>query len=175
VNVARAQGAAFQIAKLVEHEQRMIAGAVIVAVPDAVFLFAMRRADARIHVKQDTSRWTATMNAVDPFAGEISERRKVLFRREPQQDSNGNLAVKLLRTFAAQTEALQRYRGKGHQKVTVEHVHVNTGGQAIVESILPREIPVKADSGKLSKPTFLSSRLNPMRPAASPKRLPRRA
>jgi hypothetical protein len=50
----------------------------------------------------------------------------------PQQDSNGNLAVKLLRTFAAQTEALQRYRGKGQQKVTVEHVHVHTGGRAIV-------------------------------------------
>ena len=49
-----------------------------------------------------------------------------------QQDSNGNLAVKLLRTFALQIEALQRYRGKGKQKVTVEHVHVNTGGQAIV-------------------------------------------
>jgi hypothetical protein len=49
-----------------------------------------------------------------------------------QQDSNGNLAVKLLRTFALQIEALQRYRGKGQQKVTVEHVHVNTGGQAIV-------------------------------------------
>jgi hypothetical protein len=40
-----------------------------------------------------------------------------------RQDSNGNLAVKLLRTFTAQTEALQRYRGKGQQKVTVEHVH----------------------------------------------------
>jgi hypothetical protein len=26
---------------------------------------------------------------------------------------------------------LQRYRGKGQQKVTVEHVHVHTGGQAI--------------------------------------------
>ena len=49
-----------------------------------------------------------------------------------QQNSNGNLAVKLLRTFAAQTEALQRYRAKGQQKVTVEHVHVHTGGQAIV-------------------------------------------
>jgi hypothetical protein len=49
-----------------------------------------------------------------------------------QQDSNGNLAVKLLRTFTAQLEALQRYRGKGQQKVTVEHVHVNAGGQAIV-------------------------------------------
>ena len=35
----------------------------------------------------------------------------------PQQDSNGNLAVKLMRTFAAQTEALQRYRGKGQQKI----------------------------------------------------------
>jgi hypothetical protein len=52
-----------------------------------------------------------------------------------QQDSNGNLAVKLLRTFAAQTEALQRYRGKGQQKVIVEHVHVHTGGQAIVGSV----------------------------------------
>ena len=52
-----------------------------------------------------------------------------------QQDSNGNLAVKLLRTFTAQTEALQRYRGKGQQKVTVEHVHVHTGGQAIVGSV----------------------------------------
>ena len=52
-----------------------------------------------------------------------------------QQDSNGNLAVKLLRTFAAQTEVLQRYRGKGQQKVTVEHVHVHTGGQAIVGSV----------------------------------------
>jgi hypothetical protein len=29
---------------------------------------------------------------------------------------------------AAQTEALQRYRGKGQQKVTVENVHVHTGG-----------------------------------------------
>ncbi len=53
----------------------------------------------------------------------------------PQQDSNGNLAAKLLRTFAAQTEALQRYRGKGQQKVTVEHVHVHTGAQAIVGSV----------------------------------------
>jgi len=52
-----------------------------------------------------------------------------------QQNSNGNLAVKLLRTFAAQTEALQRYRAKGQQKVTVEHVHVHTGGQAIVGSV----------------------------------------
>ena len=52
-----------------------------------------------------------------------------------QQDSNGNLAVKLLRTFTMQLEALQRYRGKGQQKVTVEHVNVNAGGQAIVGTV----------------------------------------
>jgi hypothetical protein len=53
----------------------------------------------------------------------------------PQQDSNGNLAVKLLRTYAMQMEALQRYRGKGEQKMTVEHVHVYQGGQAIVGAV----------------------------------------
>jgi hypothetical protein len=53
----------------------------------------------------------------------------------PQQDSAGNLANKLLRTYAAQLEALARYRGKGQQKVVVEHVHVNSGGQAIVGSV----------------------------------------
>jgi hypothetical protein len=34
-----------------------------------------------------------------------------------------------------QLEALQRYRGKGQQKVTVEHVHVNAGGRAIVGTV----------------------------------------
>jgi hypothetical protein len=53
----------------------------------------------------------------------------------PQQDSAGNLAAKLLRTYTAQIEALARYRGKGQQKVIVEHVHVHSGGQAIVGSV----------------------------------------
>ena len=43
-----------------------------------------------------------------------------------------NLATKMLRTFAAQMEALKRYRTGGQQKVIVEHVYVTAGGQAIV-------------------------------------------
>jgi hypothetical protein len=39
---------------------------------------------------------------------------------------------KLARTFAMQIEALKRYRTGGEQKVTVEHVHVHAGAQAIV-------------------------------------------
>ena len=53
----------------------------------------------------------------------------------PQQDSAERAFNKLARTFAAQIEALKRYRGKGEQKVTVEHVHVHAGGQAIVGEV----------------------------------------
>jgi hypothetical protein len=46
-----------------------------------------------------------------------------------------NQASKLSRTFAALSEALDRRRGKGQQRITVEHVHVHAGGQAIVGSV----------------------------------------
>ena len=42
---------------------------------------------------------------------------------------------KLARTFTTQMEALNRCRGKGQQKMTVEHVHVHEGGQAIVGNV----------------------------------------
>jgi len=50
----------------------------------------------------------------------------------PQQESASNAFNKLARTFTAQVEALNRYRGKGQQQVTVTHMHVHGGGQAIV-------------------------------------------
>jgi hypothetical protein len=46
-----------------------------------------------------------------------------------------NQANKLSRTYATLLEALNRHRGKGQQKVTVEHVHVHSGGQAIVGAV----------------------------------------
>jgi hypothetical protein len=42
---------------------------------------------------------------------------------------------KLARTFAAQVEALKRYRSGGQQKMTVQHAHVAEGGQAIVGNV----------------------------------------
>jgi hypothetical protein len=41
-------------------------------------------------------------------------------------------ANKLSRTYAVLLDALNHHRGKGQQKVTVEHVHVHSGGQAVV-------------------------------------------
>lgn len=49
-----------------------------------------------------------------------------------QQDSAASAFNKCARTFAAQVEALKRYRSSGEQKMTVEHVTVQSGGQAIV-------------------------------------------
>jgi hypothetical protein len=46
-----------------------------------------------------------------------------------------NQAGKLSRTFAMLLDTLNRHRGKGQQKITVEHVHVPSGGQAIVGSV----------------------------------------
>ena len=51
---------------------------------------------------------------------------------------NLNQASKLSRTYATLLESLNRHRGKGAQKVTVEHVHVHEGGQAIVGNVESR-------------------------------------
>jgi hypothetical protein len=49
-------------------------------------------------------------------------------------NDRGNLAVKLLRTFPAQLDALKRYRSAGEQRVVVQHQHVNvTANQAAVQ------------------------------------------
>lgn len=60
----------------------------------------------------------------------------------PEQSVEGKqmnltLAAKLTRANAEQAAALSKYRGKGQQKVVVEHVHVYPGGQAIVGQVTP--------------------------------------
>lgn len=44
-------------------------------------------------------------------------------------------ANRLSRSWATLLDALNKHRGKGQQKVTVEHVHVHEGGQAVVGTI----------------------------------------
>ena len=51
------------------------------------------------------------------------------------RSENLSQANKLSRSFATLLEALNRHRGKGQQKVTVEHIHINRGGQAIVGNV----------------------------------------
>ena len=57
-----------------------------------------------------------------------------------QMQAHGALATKLLRTFTAQTEALAKIKRGGEQTVRVEHVHVYSGGQAIVGAVSNRKM-----------------------------------
>ncbi|MDN4986570.1 hypothetical protein QY049_25760 [Bradyrhizobium sp. WYCCWR 13022] len=58
---------------------------------------------------------------------------------------NLNQANKLSRTHTTLLEALNRHRGKGQQKVTVEHVHVHSGGQAIVGNVAGGGVLTKSE------------------------------
>lgn len=51
------------------------------------------------------------------------------------RDQNLKHATKLLSVYVRQMEALDKHRGKGQQKITVEHVTVEAGGQAIVGNV----------------------------------------
>lgn len=53
----------------------------------------------------------------------------------PSRDINLRAAHKMMTLFAKQMEALNKHRGKGQQKVTVEYVNVESGAQAIVGSV----------------------------------------
>jgi hypothetical protein len=52
---------------------------------------------------------------------------------------NLNQACKLSRNFAALMGGLDYRRGKGQQRITVEHVNVHAGGQAIVGNVTPSD------------------------------------
>ena len=52
------------------------------------------------------------------------------------RDQNLKHAAKLMSIYERQLAALDKHRGKGQQRITVEHVTVEAGGQAIVGNVL---------------------------------------
>jgi hypothetical protein len=72
----------------------------------------------------------------------------------PQQDSAERTFNKLARTFISQMEALKRYRTGGEQKVTVQHVSVSEGGQAIVGNVTQTESRTTPETSANPKPTL---------------------
>jgi hypothetical protein len=82
----------------------------------------------------------AQMGAVH-VASMVVAARLIHSENIPEQDSMERAFNKLTRTFATQVEALKRYRSGADQKVTLQHVSVADGGQAIVGNVTqtPRE------------------------------------
>jgi hypothetical protein len=64
----------------------------------------------------------------------------------------GNMAVKLLRTYTAQLEALKRYRSAGEQRVVVQHQHVNVTADRAAVQVNGGANPVPGGRGAASKP-----------------------
>ena len=53
----------------------------------------------------------------------------------PQFEMGGNMAVRLMRAFGNHVELLKKLQRGTDQRVVVEHVHVHSGGQAIVGNV----------------------------------------
>ena len=51
------------------------------------------------------------------------------------RDLNLKHATRLMSVYERQVAALDKHRGKGQQNLTVKHVHVAEGGQAIVGNV----------------------------------------
>ena len=75
------------------------------------------------------------MVAVHNMTMEMSKRAMLDEQTVEGVNSGINRATKLMRTFTAQMEALQKYRTNGQQTIQVQHVQVNDGGQAIIGNV----------------------------------------
>jgi hypothetical protein len=88
-----------------------------------------------IEPRDQTEAMLAAQMAAVHMASMTFARRLAHVETLPQQDSAQNAFNKLARTFAAQVEALKRYRSGGEQRMVVQHVNVAEGGQAIVGNV----------------------------------------
>jgi hypothetical protein len=83
MDVARSQRTPFDIAELIEHEQRVVARAAEMPVVSAACLFAVGWALARIPVEYDGLRPLPPAHFVNPLTGKIDKSGKVLRPAEP--------------------------------------------------------------------------------------------
>ena len=88
-----------------------------------------------INPRDETEALLAAQMAAIHNATMVAARRLNHVETIPQQDSASTMLNKLARTFAAQVEALKKYRSAGEQTIKVQHVTVNEGGQAIVGNV----------------------------------------
>jgi hypothetical protein len=128
VDVARSERAPFEITVLVEHEERVIAGAREVPVVGRAFLGAVRRAHAAVDVEHERRPGASSLRAVDPAPREIGQRGQV--RRRGHR-------ARLEATHLARRRRLVRHRAAAddppHRRIAPEAVgivHVLVAGEA---------------------------------------------
>jgi len=75
------------------------------------------------------------MVTVHNLTMEMSRRALMSEQTTDGVNFNINRTTKLMRTYMAQMEALNKYRNKGKQQINVQHVNVNDGGQAVIGDV----------------------------------------
>ena len=108
--------------------------------------------------KDDIERMLVTqMIGTHEAATECLRRAMIQGQGIEARDVNLKHAEKLMAVYTKQIEALNKHRGKGQQKITVKHVNVEAGGQAIVGNVDARKsasaskeaVPVLEKSGEM--------------------------
>lgn len=77
----------------------------------------------------------AQMVATHEAAMECLRRAMISGQSFEGRDVNLKHGAKLMQIYTRQMDALAKHRGRGQQKITVEHVNVHAGGQAIVGNV----------------------------------------
>jgi hypothetical protein len=90
------------------------------------------------------------MVAVHEAAMECFRRGMVSSQSPEVREINLKQAGKLLQIYTRQVGAFDKHRYRGQQRITVEHVHVHAGGQAIVGNV---RAPVATNSASFVAPS----------------------
>ena len=86
------------------------------------------------------------MRGVHETAIECLQQSRLPAQTPAGRDTNLKHAVKFMGIFTKQLEALERLRGKGQQKMTVERVNVESGAQANVGQFVASPSWAKRDT-----------------------------
>ena len=125
VHIAGAKRAALQIAELVEHEQRMIAGAAEMAVVGRAFLLAMGRANGAVHVEPDDLQPVPCMHSVDPDSRKSGERGEVVVDCQQLSLEPAHLAGRCAAALDSLAADDPPHRGIAPEPVGVVHILVS--------------------------------------------------
>jgi hypothetical protein len=140
--------------------------------PDPVGINFMLSVIKGIQPRDQIEAMLASQMAAVHMASMTLARRLARVEDIRQQDSAERAFTKLTRTFAAQMEALKRYRTGGEQKVTVQHVTVTDGGKAIVGNVTHGSRGAAANKSAPSRSLLADAKTAPMPILDESKRAP---
>ena len=133
VDVAGPQRAAFRVAELVYHEQRVTAGAAEGVLVSRAFLLATGRVHRRVDIENDHLRRAAAVYAVDTETWKLGERYEIVQGAQPLRLEASHLAGRGRQSLEAVPIDDGTHRGVDQMPVGV--VDILVAGEAAVDRV----------------------------------------